>query len=320
MNAQKYILRTLLWIVIVVLLVLGINYWVDPYGITGASRIAHLNQYKVDINNHTRLLKRYQPQTMPFDTLVLGNSRVEMGVDPAHACFIAQGMKVYNLGMPGADIRTQIDYALNTIYQQPIKHVFLSVDFIDFISTEMEHPRVIPLSEERTGKLKLLPSAEANPDYVTVWFLDYYKSLFSLDALVSSFRTVSMQGPEATDRDVRGFNPAREFGEMSRIEGPRALFDQKMEKLQKKYSASWYLRNSKGQLSPSVNDIADFLDIAAERGIKVYAFTHPFHESYWELMRSQGLMSLYGDWMEAMEALFGGREAGSVSFWDFSQD
>jgi hypothetical protein len=122
------------------------------------------------------------------------------------------------------------------------------------------------------------------------------------------------------DRDDAGFNPARDFDEAVRIEGPRALFDQKMFDLQKKYASPWHLRDADGRLDPAFDDIDIFLNIAAKRGIDVYLFTNPFHERFWDMLRTQGYLPLYDDWRQSIEALARKHKGSSVVFWDFSQD
>ncbi|MCB1689000.1 MAG: hypothetical protein KDI33_10955 [Halioglobus sp.] len=321
MKAKSYLLRTLAISLGVSLLVMAVNYLVDPYGITGAARVPGLNQYKSEINEHTRVLKKYQPLFSTHNALIVGNSRVELGIAPAHTCFQRAGMDVYNLGMPGAEVDTQLAYALNLIYQQPIETVFLSLDFTDFISTSAQ-PR--PDAPNGLGsaseEFRLLASGEENPDYYRVVLRDYFKSLYSLDALVASAKTVALQSSTSADRDMAGFNPARDFDEAVRIEGPRALFDQKMTSLTKKYSRPWYLRNTEGQLNVAVEELGQFLDIATARGITVYLFTNPFHEKFWELFRAQGHMPAYNDWLKSIEHLAAEYPGGLVQLWDFSGD
>lgn len=321
MNAKKYIVRIVFSIVLIVLFVLGLNYSVDPYAITGAVRINHFNQYKVEINNHTRLSKKYQPLLREHNTLIVGNSRVEMGINPDHRCFISSGWKAYNLGMPGAGVRTQLEYALNVMYQQPIDRVLLSLDFTDFLTPgQRSGGKARNFTRQSTGELAYLTTGQANPNYFGIKMLDYYRSLFSLDAFVASLKTLALQSDSASDRDDAGFNPARDFAKTVRIEGPRALFDQKMQVLDQKYSAKWYMRDAAGQLNQSFDDIAEFLSIAAERRVEVYLFTNPFHQSYWDLLEEQGLKKQYSDWLASIEALARTHEIASLALWDFSMD
>jgi hypothetical protein len=321
MKANAFLLRTLIYGLIVCSLVVGVNYVVDPYGITGAPRTSGFNEHKVDINEHTRVLKKYQPLLASHNALVVGNSRVELGIAPAHACFRDDGMEIYNLGMPGAEVGTQLTYALNLVYRQPVETVFLSLDFTDFISTSQQpRPDGSPPPERSQNAFGLSSSGEHSAAYYRTVLRDYFKSLFSLDALVASIRTIALQSNVSADRDEAGFNPARDFEEAVRIEGPRALFDQKMASLAAKYSRPWYVRDSQGQLNAQFSELGRFLDITAARGIKVYLFTNPFHESFWDLMRSQGHMPAYNDWISAVGTLVRKHPDGSVTLWDFSRD
>lgn len=320
MTANQYILRCTSYALLLALLVVGVNYVIDPYGITNAPRISNLNTYKADINDYTRQLKKYQPLFSAYDTLVLGNSRAEMGIDPAHQCFAESDMHVYNLAMPGAGIRMQLNYALNVMYQQPIKRVFLSVDFIDFISTEQEPLQRPSLLAQETGELRHLPDGELNVEYPLQLSLDYYRSLFSLDALVSSVKTVAGQRASSPDRDTAGFNPARDLAEIVRVEGARALYDQKMQNLAAKYSQPWYLRDTQGQLRVGFDDIEQFMQVAAQNKVEVVLFTHPFHSSYWQLMQEQGHMPAYEDWLTEITALAARYPKVNTGFWDFAGD
>ena len=321
MTAIAYLIRTLQFILIAAIAVVGINYTVDPYGVFGSPRVPGLNEYKVDISNYVRLSKKYNPLRVQHNALIVGNSRVEIGISPAQHCFHNAGMKVYNLGVPGASVQTQLAYALNIIHQQPVNTVFLSLDYTDFTWTRKRNRfDYQPLFENTSGEFRYTASGKDNPAFTSVLMLDYYQSLFSLDSLVSSLKTVAMQDSAASDRDDTGFNPARDFEEAVRIEGPSALFDQKMSDLRDHFSIPWYLRDEEGRLDPSFDDLKFFLDFAVNRNIKVYLFINPFHEIYWELLRKRGQMRLNVEWLNAVEAMVQKYPDDSVSLWDFSGD
>ena len=99
MTATSYLLRTFIFALAASLLVLGLNFVVDPYGITGVKRISNLNEYKVEINEHTGLMKKYQPLFESYNALIVGNSRVEMGMNPSHRCFQHGKMNVYKVNV-----------------------------------------------------------------------------------------------------------------------------------------------------------------------------------------------------------------------------
>jgi hypothetical protein len=306
---------------IVALAVAAINIVVDPYGIVGFPRISGVNEFKVDINDHSRLMKKYHPLFGTYNAIIVGNSRVEIGIRPSHACFKEGGMLVYNVGVPGADVRMQLEYALNIVYQQPIQTIFLSVDFTDFISPTSSPPSIDgSITQKNSGDFRYTPAGDPNPDYALKVTKEYVKSIFSLDALMTSVRTILLQSPVAPDRDSAGFNPGRDFEEAVRVEGPHALFEQKMQELRAKYSRPWYLRNSNGGLNIAFDDLDAFLSLVSRRGIQVYLFTNPFHDQYWELLSEQGHMPVYEDWKRSIEDLVSKHQGGNVVLWDFSLD
>jgi len=303
------------------LLVIGLNAAVDPYAITGAPRIAGLNEHKNLINDYIRLMKKYHPSQGRHNALIVGNSRVEMGLDPAHHCFREAGVNVYNLGVPGAPVQMQLAYALNVIYQQDIDTVFLSADLADFVWAEsLDDFGLIPLEEYSVEGFELTAAGKPNPDHMVPLFLDYYRCLFSLDSLIASISTLVGQTSAGPDRDEAGYNPARDWANLVQIEGPRALFDIKFNELNRYFFMQWYMFDRQGRIDPSFADLAVFLDIAMKQGIKVYFLVNPFHQSYWDLLREGGHMPMYEEWLDELKAIVARYPAESVSFWDFSGD
>ena len=321
MTAKTYLIHTAFYTLALIGLVVIINYVADPYGITGMPRIPHLNAHKVDIDGHVRLMKKYNPLKKQHNALVVGNTRVEIGINPEHRCFRNAGMKLYNFGIPGAPAHTQWLYALNLIYQQPIETVFLGLDLTDFIWTKKDNRFDDPsLSAYAIPGLKYAGSGEPGPGYFRARVLDYFRALFSLESLLASVKTLALQDSAAPDRDDAGFNPARDYAEIVRVEGTRALFDQKMADLVEHFSTRWYLSDDNGRLDPSIDDLGIFLDIATERHIKVFLFINPLHESYWNVLRSKGLMPLHKEWMKALRKLVRSYSPEAVTLWDFSVD
>ncbi len=100
MNARQYIYRMLFFGLTASLMVVLLNFMVDPYAITGAARVDGFNHYKADINDRVRLSKRYQASHGQFNAMLLGNSRVELGIDPSHSCLRQLGFSTYTMGIP----------------------------------------------------------------------------------------------------------------------------------------------------------------------------------------------------------------------------
>ena len=322
MTERSYFIRILQFIFITTMVVVSINYFIDPFGITGAPRLPGLNKYKVDIGGRVRLMKKYSPLMSQHNALVVGNARSEIGINPAHHCFADSGMVVYNMGLPGAKVRDQVSYAANVMNHQPVKAVFLSLDFTDFIFTRRKIGRsgLKTLGEHQEKGFKYRADGEDNPAYLSGLALDYYSALFSLDALVSSFRTVALQGTFASDRTAAGFNPARDYNGVVQVEGSSALFDQKMKDLREHFAVPWYLVDSEGRMDSAFDEIRYFLDLARQKQVRVYLFINPLHEVFWTLLADRGLTSLNEVWLEEIQELVEGYPRDTVTLWDFSGD
>lgn len=318
MSARRYLAWFSMTFLFFCVLTAGLNLVVDPYLVFGSPRVKGFNQVKVDINEFVRTAKAYHPFGAGTDVLIAGNSRVEMGLDPSHRCFSEIGLEAYNLGIPGAGVEQQLNYVLNIIYAQPVSNIFLSVDFVDFI---VEKGRSSPAGNDviTTNLLERRFDGSINPAYSWTNARTRFQALLSLGALVSSAKTIALQGESRPDRLENGFNPARDFAKATAIEGPGALFAQKMDALEKRFAHDLDYRYSDGTLVREFQSLSRFLEIAAREGIDVVLFTNPFHESFWRLLAKRGFRDMHSDWLEEIRSL--ARSApGSVAFWDFSAD
>ena len=296
------------------------NVVVDPFSVIGSPRYEGFNQSKVEINSRVRLSKAYQPLRANFQTLIVGNSRVEMGINPKHACLSLNEKSSYNLGMPGANVAYQAASALNLVYQKPIDTILISVDFTDFLVLSR---RQAPSENVRIPNLDstiFRANGSVNDDYRLHYLKDYYQSLYSLDAFISSVKTVLLQNSYATNRNDSGFNPAQDFFQTTSVEGAYALFSQKEEELESKYLSGWSLSYNNGQLSQDFAYLEEFLSRVTKRGIKVIVFTNPLHERFWELMGRAELMPQYSIFLNEVQSIILRSGNQNVDFWDFSGD
>jgi len=321
LSPRRYIFAFILAFLGFSILTVSLNYMVDPYLMMDTKRWQSFNLHKTKIGRHLKISKAYHPNFGEWDTLLVGNSRIEMGLNPHHSCFLKSANKVYNLGLPGADVRQQLEYALNLIYQQPVKQVFLSIDFVDFlVLNEWQAPKGgIDLSAP-PDRLRFTFDGSKNPNHTWAKFMDHYRALFSLDALFASLQTVALQSPTQSDRDNHGFNPARDYEYGVNIEGANAFFVEKMSVMENKYSKDWSLKYNNGSPSQSYALLASFLEIAKKKDIKVILFTNPFHQNFWDLLQDNNLYETHQVWLDEVQTLISNVGASDTSLWDFSAD
>lgn len=115
-----------------VLVLLGAFVWlIDPYGISGAPAIPGLNAEKPSRFDYGgRAVRAYYLAQDEYDVVLLGSSRVMVGLDPDDPAF--GSARVFNAGLPGtnmAEVRAVADYVFAN--QSP-RQVILGVDFLMF--------------------------------------------------------------------------------------------------------------------------------------------------------------------------------------------
>lgn len=101
---SRFLRFSLTWLAALLCLLLaisGLNALVDPYEVFGAARIAGINEFKPAAKNHMMLAKTYQVEREHPVTVLLGSSRVLIGLDPASQWFPPRMRPVYDFGVPG---------------------------------------------------------------------------------------------------------------------------------------------------------------------------------------------------------------------------
>jgi len=125
---------------------------------------------KPETFTHLRLVKAMQVRHLKPQSVILGSSRAETGLDPAHPAW--KSWPVYNLGLSDARLDEIKRYFQHACTVSQIRHAVLLLDFTAF-----------------------LPGGQNAPDFreerLTSFFLeDYLLSLCSWDALMGSLDTV----------------------------------------------------------------------------------------------------------------------------------
>jgi hypothetical protein len=110
------------------LLILGLNWFINPYGVTNSPKIKGVNWYKTGTKDATRLYKAVDLTRQNAKTILLGSSRTLTGINPDHP-----GLKlyqsVYNLGITGGNIYEQRRYLEYALTNQPnLEMVILGID------------------------------------------------------------------------------------------------------------------------------------------------------------------------------------------------
>lgn len=289
------------WVLLGVVLVQSmtialLNFAVDPYGVMNSPVWVGLNHLKIEKDKQVRMFKaidviRFQPQT-----IFLGFSRTEFGLDPSHPA-IAE-TPAYNLGLPGANMYEVRRYFEHALFVQPnLKRVILDIDLFMFSSLEPNKP------DFWEGRLER--------NHLT--FGDILNNLFSLNSSLASFKTISIsrKRPHIHTgffyknglRDVNFYKNNVYYSSNSQHIFNIFLKDRPF----------LHDKNTHQKLKVSsefLNDLDFVIKTSQKRGIEIHVFISPIHVTQGEALRLAGLDSLVEQWK---------REVAKITpVWDFS--
>lgn len=301
-------------------LVAAVNYAVDPYALFGTPRVAGFNARKPAAAERVRVSKPYMASAATPRTVIAGNSRPELGLDPRSACWPAEYQPVFNSGIPGAGFHMQARYAMHALAAGEGDRVFMGVDFSDFLVDGRRQRERIDwrLAEaDYIGRLSLPDIEEASLTRIAQTTEDRFKSLVSLGTLIDSISTILGQGDRfSSDRRTDGFNPGDDYIAIVRTEGQHVLFAQKNRDI-----AASLSRPHQGLYDYGPNSSADLealrklLREAAGRGVDVVLFINPYHTHYLAQIEFTGKWPLFEQWKRELVRI---ADEYDVPLWDFN--
>lgn len=304
-----------------------INLIVDPYGLFRVVETQGVNTIKPKSGAHGAMVKAYQVLRIQPSTLILGNSRSEVGFDPSYSIWPSR--PVYNLALPGTGTSTSVQYLQHVLAGMEIsksaklENVVWGIDLMDFLVNEQRPPHH---NAGHSSRQRLLtnPDGMRNPFRSLYQGRDYAESLLSMSALFDSFRTLGSQNnPYSSDLTTLGFNPMNDYNRIAREEGYWAMFRQRNSENIKAYlRRPKNIYDSTGRTSPAMDDMRQIMRLCREKGVALHLVIYPYHAHLMETFRITGHWQAFEDWKRA--AVSAVREEarhdtkGLVSLWDFS--
>ncbi|MBX3629068.1 MAG: hypothetical protein KF908_03975 [Nitrosomonas sp.] len=317
---QRYYKNLLLIGTLCACLAAAINLLVDPYDIFGNDRIPYFNLLKPAAIERTRVFKPYQAERLAPKTVIGGNSRPEMGINPHSHCWEAFEQPVYNMGIPGASFYLQSLFALHAVTSGGGNKIFMGIDFSDFlIDSSAKHQNARSQIEFSKNELRLAPVLTGAPDFdhLRQRSADRLTALFSLNALFDSAVTILQQrNKNAATRDENGFNPYHEFNYIVQSEGQWVLFEQKNQELAAMFQRpNLAIKFADNSLSPDFDDLEQFLELAHTKNIDVILFINPYHIDYFKQISRAQLWSDFEEWKREILRI---ADAYQTVLWDFN--
>jgi hypothetical protein len=277
--------RFLLWMMLTLIggcvAVVAVVVLIDPYGLYGLVHREGVNAVKPMTTRYRNEIKLTNAERMNASTLLLGNSRVEVGIDPMMP---ALGGNAFNLGLAGTGTGMAIVQlkALAASGNKP-QRIIAGVEFMDAMSL----PGAVP------------PAAKHAAQWAGSWRFD---TLFSLSSLKDSVLTLMIQrDPEAESQTLRGFTPLHQYERFVRVDGYHKIFRQRAEE-----SVRGALRKAAGELdTASVHaELADLLDTAARANpqVDVHLMIYPYHAQMMAILEQVGLWDRFDAWKDVLVA------------------
>jgi len=320
MSIKKYSYLFVFLLVFISSLLVMVNYIIDPYMLFQSKRIAELNDKKPTAANRSTLYKPYNIATINPKTIIVGNSRPEMGINPKSACWPAENGTVYSLTFPGLGFYGQIRALFHGVATGQVEHIILGVDFADFLHKKRGANTALWPKNNSEFYKRLLVDEEFhdNKGYWLNKTKDFSTALFSLDTLNDSLTTLISQSANSASRTALGFNPARDYQDIIRYEGAWVLFAQKKKELENRfYNTGLSIYDAK-KWSVELEGIKRTIQLAADKNINLTIFINPYHYTYLETIQNAGYWPELEKFKGSLTDTVKKYGQGKVALWDFA--
>ncbi|MBV8589334.1 MAG: hypothetical protein JO212_04620, partial [Acetobacteraceae bacterium] len=294
---------------------------VDPYYTFGTEQIAGFNGLKNLASNQAVSAKTYQLERTHPRTLLLGNSRVAVGLDPMSPEWPRSMLPVFNAGLSGRDLSIAARVLQDALADGGLRNVIVGLDVLDFLGPEapVGEPDDAVTGGPDGERMRVDSNMRPSGSRPMALLRDWLSATFTLDALADSILTVLAQGSlEASTMTPLGFEPLREYAIYASQHGFRSLFTQK----QAQYAARFPHYVQRDFADPY--QAADFRSLRAiiqssvKYNCQLVLIIYPYHAWVLDLLRQNGLWPSFEAWKRALVRVVAELGQGRVRIVDFS--
>jgi hypothetical protein len=302
LTGRGYLIVAAMTIVVLSTLTVLLAIIVDPYRMYGVAPIRGLTEQKPAAYRNSYFVKDYMLDRMKPHTLLLGNSRVEVGLDPNSPLWPDRDRPVFNAAEAGFDLATATRKLRNALEIAPLRLAVVAVDFPDFLAPfdlaapgDANSENGCPLAD-RGGRLGAQPTIQRWRDRII--------TTLTIDALSDSILTIADQNPASsvTMTDA-GFNPLHQYAEAARREGYNALFAQKQADYIAQYSAYPKTDFRVPMRHANFRCLDQIVRMTISRRVPLVIFINPYHYTLLELWHEDGLWPTFEAWKRALVAV-----------------
>lgn len=274
------------------------NALMDPFALFGSPRIAGLNADKAF--GDVRMTKAWAVARGHYDSVILGTSRSEVGLNPGHPAW--RGLQVYNLAMPGASLYEIYRNLQHAQAAHPLKQVVIGLDFFNFSIDEH--------APETFAEARLLVDRNNRPQQNYYFLRDTVNVLFSQDAFRKSLENwrTNHYGAGPTHSPLGQVSQQRWFNGVRNEGGFRAAFHD-FERNYMRKGGNW-LKSPEGGYrfsdprtgESTFKTYEQILVFCREHHIRLVMVLSPIHARLQLGLYVTGLWDEFADWKRLLAA------------------
>lgn len=279
--------RYLLWLATLTLsfaaLVAGFCWLIDPYDVWGQPRRS-FNQAKPYVAQHLLAAKHAQYARGDYRTLIAGNSRSEVGIDPLSPAWRTDWQPVYDFGLPGMSLGDSVEAAIAAAHVHRPERIILGVEFLDFRVSARDWAEGSPTPRVAPYRASTRELAEM---------------LFSLDAVTQSAQTILVQHqryPATTT--AQGFNGLNDYHDVVAAEGHAAIFAQRNAEYATRFASPEprALRWPGAGRNRNWEALARLADFCQKHDIDLMLHSYPYHVDLLMLFARNAMLDDLARW------------------------
>ena len=196
---KKYTINLLVSLLAVLLLIMGINWFVNPFDIFYSAEIEGFNKYKPALGRYERLSKTYQVRKLKPDYIILGSSRA-LAVPADY--LLPDQMNGFNLALASGSAYEQMRMFQHAHAVNRLKRVVIGVD--ERLQSDVQQDFL-------EGRLAVTPGGVTRVGLSRDIVQDIIAGLISSDALRASLKTIKKQPQAGIEEYLRQDKVERVF-------------------------------------------------------------------------------------------------------------